>query len=235
MAQFADRIVEFTRMKAAELQDNEGNWRTHPSIQRDAVAGILESVGIVDVLMAYRSQRQGGRLTLLDGHLRKKLDPEQEWPVVITDLTDEEADLILTTHDPLAAMAGVDAEKLRELLDRQVSAVDSLAVQEVFRQLQNAAAEVEAEADKKREKEQAAKDHIPEMDLLPFEHYDYVVLVFKNSLDFEAAIECFGIGKVRYQAESLKGKSAAKIGAARVLDGAEVLKRLWAAEAQAED
>ena len=56
------------------------------------------------------------------------------------------------------------------------------------------------------------------------------MLMFRNSLDFEAAIECFGLGKVRYKAESLKGKSASKIGAARVLDGAEVLKRLWSAE-----
>jgi hypothetical protein len=67
------------------------------------------------------------------------------------------------------------------------------------------------------------------MDLLPFEHYDYIVLMFRNSLDFEAAIDYFGIGKVRYQAESLKGRSAAKIGAARVLDGAEALKQLWTA------
>jgi len=232
MAQFIDRITEFRRMKARELLDNQGNWRTHPSIQREAVKGILEQVGIVDVLMAYYSEREGGKLTLMDGHLRKELDPDQEWPVVITDLTDEEADLILTTHDPLAAMAGVDAEKLRALLDQQISAVDSLPVQEVFRQLENAVAEVEAEAEKQREKEeQAAAAQVPEMDLLPFEHYDYLVLMFRNSLDFEAAIECFGLGKVRYKAESLKGKSAPKIGAARVLDGAEVLKRLWSAEA----
>lgn len=226
---FQDRIVDFQRIRAADLQDNQGNWRTHPAMQREALTSILEDIGIADVLLAYHSERHGGKLTLIDGHLRRSIDEDQQWPTVILDLTDEEADLILSTLDPLAGMAGIDPQKLQELLERTVPMTESLAVQEVFRNLKASTEELLAEMAQKQADEDAgaASDEIPEMDLLPFEHYDYLVLIFKNSLDFESAIEYFGIGKARYVATSLKGKAAAKIGAARVLDGAKALEALW--------
>jgi len=45
------------------------------------------------------------------------MDPEQEWPVLILDVTEEESDQILATFDPLSAMAEIDGQKLQELLN----------------------------------------------------------------------------------------------------------------------
>jgi hypothetical protein len=47
-----------------------------------------------------------GRLKLLDGHLRRDLDPDMEVDVEILDVTEEEARKLLLTIDPLAALLG---------------------------------------------------------------------------------------------------------------------------------
>jgi hypothetical protein len=101
----------------AELQDNEGNWRLHPKIQADALVDAVEQLGITDVLKVYRSERYGG-LTLIDGHLRKDTFPDVQWPALLLDVTDEEADLILASGDAIAALAEASADKLVELRKR---------------------------------------------------------------------------------------------------------------------
>lgn len=110
-----DRIKEFVRMSVRGLQDNDGNWRVHPLAQREGLAGVLDEVGIADALTAYYSERAGGALVLIDGHLRKEDYPDATWPVQILDVNDAEADILLASLDPLAMMAETNAEKLAEL------------------------------------------------------------------------------------------------------------------------
>jgi hypothetical protein len=94
-----DRIQDFRRVPARELLDHDGNPRRHPQAQRDALRGVLEQVGIAAALVAYNSERNGSKLTLIDGHLRKA-DYNLDWPTLILDVTDAETDLLLATHDP---------------------------------------------------------------------------------------------------------------------------------------
>jgi hypothetical protein len=110
-----DRIQDFRRVPARELLDHHGNPRRHPQAQRDALRGVLEQVGIAAALVAYYSARNGGQLTLIDGHLRRQ-DYDLDWPTLILDVSDEEADLLLATHDALAAQAEYDKPKLDALL-----------------------------------------------------------------------------------------------------------------------
>jgi DNA modification methylase len=72
-----------------------------------------------------------GRLQLIDGHLRAETTPNATVPVLILDVTESEADKILLTLDPLAAMAEADTEKISQLL--QTVRFDSLAVEELLR------------------------------------------------------------------------------------------------------
>jgi ParB family chromosome partitioning protein len=60
---------------------------------------------------------------LIDGHLRAETTPRAMVPVLVLDVTEAEADKILATLDPLAALAGADADQLEALL-RQVSTGD---------------------------------------------------------------------------------------------------------------
>jgi hypothetical protein len=112
-----DRITDFRRVPARDLLDHDGNPRRHPQAQRDALRGLLEQVGIAAALTAYPSERNGGQLTLIDGHLRKQ-DFDCDWPVLILDVSDAEADLLLATYDPLSALAEYDKPALDQLLGR---------------------------------------------------------------------------------------------------------------------
>src|SRR5690349_5426553 len=120
-----DRIKEFKRVKPTELLDNAGNWRRHPQAQKHALDGLLQEIGIAGALTAYHSERNAGKLTLIDGHLRKST-AVTEWPILVLDLTDEEADKLLLSFDPLSAMAEADGPKLKALLDDVTTESDGL-------------------------------------------------------------------------------------------------------------
>ena len=110
-----DRVVELRRIRAGDLLEHPTNWRRHPEHQRRALQGLLKDIGYADALLA---REEGGRLILVDGHLRRSLDPDQVVPVLVLDVTAEEADTLLATLDPLAALAQPDAVRLAELLER---------------------------------------------------------------------------------------------------------------------
>jgi len=114
-----NRVVERRKVRGRDLLENPANWRQHPKAQREALAAVLAEIGQAGELLAYHSTRNGGQLTLIDGHLRAKEFGEAEWDVAITDLTDEEADKLLAVHDPLAAMATTNKKALARLLGDQ--------------------------------------------------------------------------------------------------------------------
>jgi len=111
--QIRDRVLDLRRVRAKDLIPNPKNWRTHPKPQQEALRGILAEIGYADALLARETERG---LELIDGHLRAETTPDQEVPVLVLDLTPEEADKLLASLDPLAAMAGKNDELLRELL-----------------------------------------------------------------------------------------------------------------------
>lgn len=114
-APIRDRVRELRRVRARDLVPHPRNWRTHPSRQRAVLQGLLAEIGYADALLA----REGpdGRLQLIDGHLRAETTPDAEVPVLILDLNDTEADQLLATLDPLAALAGTDAGRVETLLE----------------------------------------------------------------------------------------------------------------------
>lgn len=136
-----DRIKELRRVKASELLPNPKNWRTHPQAQQDALRSLLGEIGYADAVIA--RERSDGRLELLDGHCRRDITPDAVLPVLVLDVTDDEADKILLTLDPLAALAGTDHGQLTSLLD-SVSSSDE-AVNQLLTSLlaKTAAAPVE--------------------------------------------------------------------------------------------
>lgn len=127
-----DRIVELRRVRARELRPNPKNWRRHPQQQHDALRGVLAEIGFAGAGLA--RQLDDGTLELIDGHLRAELDGELEVPVLILDVTAEEADKLLATYDVLGEMAEADPDALKSLLagtsfrsDAVQAALDDLA------------------------------------------------------------------------------------------------------------
>ncbi len=109
-----DRIRELRRVPAGQLQRHPRNWRGHPARQKAALRSVLEKVGYADALLA--RELPDGSLQLIDGHLRAEATPETEVPVLVLDVTEEEANYLLATHDPLAAMAETQEEVLQDLI-----------------------------------------------------------------------------------------------------------------------
>jgi hypothetical protein len=112
--QIRDRIKELRRVRAADLRPNPRNWRLHPPAQQEALRGVLAEIGYADALLA--RELPDGTLMLIDGHLRAETTPDAMVPVLVLDVDQAEADTILLTHDPLAAMATASTERLHELL-----------------------------------------------------------------------------------------------------------------------
>ena len=120
-----DRIKELRRVKASELAPNPRNWRTHPKEQLDALRGLLSEVGFAGVELA--RELEDGTLQLIDGHARAEIAGDSEIPVVILDVTEEEANKILATFDPVGKMAGADPELLDSLLRDVQTGSEALA------------------------------------------------------------------------------------------------------------
>jgi hypothetical protein len=140
--QIRDRIKELRRVPAGQLRPNPLNWRTHSDAQRDALQGVLAQIGYAGALLA--RELADGSLELIDGHLRAETTPDIAVPVLILDVNEEEAKLILATHDPLAGMAGVAGDALQALLDDV--GTDNPAIQAMWDGL-TAAADALAEND----------------------------------------------------------------------------------------
>ena len=108
------RIVGHDDVAPSRLIEHPSNFRTHPPLQREALAAVLRDVGWVTAVIVNRTTGH-----LLDGHLRVALALERgepTIPVTYVDLTADEERLVLATLDPIAALAGVDAGSLTALL-----------------------------------------------------------------------------------------------------------------------
>jgi hypothetical protein len=118
---YRDRIIELRRVPANELLRNAKNWRLHPPAQRAALRAVIGEVGFAGALLARVNET--GKLELIDGHLRAELSPDAVVPVLVLDVNAAEADLLLSTHDAITAMATIDRarfDRLRaELAERE--------------------------------------------------------------------------------------------------------------------
>ena len=114
MPDIRDRVVDFRRVRAGDLLADQRNWREHPKHQRKALETVLEQVGFAGAVLA---RDDGGVLVLVDGHLRTDIDPDFEIPVLVLDVDEEEAAVLLATIDPISAMAAGNGDLLHDLVE----------------------------------------------------------------------------------------------------------------------
>jgi hypothetical protein len=143
-------------VRACELAPNPRNWRTHPDAQRNALRGVLAEVGYAGALLA--RELADGRLELIDGHLRAETTPDALVPVLVLDVDEAEAIKILLTHDPLAALAGADAERLSDLMD--ASAIENPHVMAMLAEMEESVHQANQTFDDSSERPEAV---IPEL------------------------------------------------------------------------
>src|SRR5947209_5450009 len=120
-AAIRNRIKSHRRVRAGDLVPHEFNFRLHPEYQKAALQALYAEVGFARSLLAY--ELPDGRLKLIDGHLRRHLDPDMEVDVEVLDVNDDEAQALLLSIDPLAALAQMQDQIHRRLLE--VTPIDS--------------------------------------------------------------------------------------------------------------
>ena len=120
-----NRIKGHRRVRAGELVPHEFNFRLHPEGQRAALEALYNEVGFARSLLAY--ELPDGRLKLIDGHLRRDLDPNMEVEVEVLDVNDAEARALLLSLDPLAQLADYDGAALDRLRQLTEAPSDALA------------------------------------------------------------------------------------------------------------
>lgn len=110
------RITKLVRVRASTLLPHPHNFRRHPETQRAALRAQLDALGYAGAALAY--ENTAGGLVLIDGHLRAEEAGDEVIPVLVTDLSPDEALIVLGTSDPLAGMAGLDDVRMGELRTR---------------------------------------------------------------------------------------------------------------------
>jgi hypothetical protein len=111
---YRNRIKGLRTVPARDIRANPRNWRTHPESQQAALRAILKEVGWASALVA--RELPDGSLELIDGHLRADTAADEEVPVVVVDVTEQEAEKLLLSMDPLAALAESNAQALDSLM-----------------------------------------------------------------------------------------------------------------------
>ena len=207
-------------IEAGSLADNVFNWRRHPQEQLQSIRELLQDPEIGWAGVCLFNERTG---RLIDGHARKSVvDPKTPIPVLVGNWSEEAERKILATFDPVSAMAQGDAAAYQALIE-SVNA-DGLFVRDL---IQSTMRELDREATDVATGDAAVAGEVPSpalaaMECQPFEHHDFLMLIFRNDQDLQAACEKLAIKRIAITYPS--GKQ--KIGLGRVIDGPKAIRML---------
>jgi hypothetical protein len=202
-------------VEAASLAENPLNWRRHSPEQLQSVRDLLSDrdVGWAGAMLYNERTKR-----LIDGHARKEVvDPKELVPVLVGDWSEEAEKKILATLDPVGAMATGDVAAYQALIE-SVNA-ESLWVRDL---LHNTAAGLLASEEEQLPEDEEPAGALPQMECQPFEHHDFVMLMFRNEQDFQQACERLQIKKVQVTYPG----GRVKVGLGRVIDGAKAMRLL---------
>ncbi|MBN2377043.1 MAG: hypothetical protein JXD22_11620 [Sedimentisphaerales bacterium] len=205
---------------AGTLTENPSNWRKHSAEQMHSLSDLLEDPDIGwagACLFNERTKR------LIDGHARRKaVSPETPVPVLVGNWSEDAERKILATLDPVGAMAEGDLNAYKEL--QAMIDAESLWVRDL---IHNTTASLSGEQDAtdagEGDPDELGPKH-PELDQQPFEHLDYLMLMFRDDQDFQQACELLGIKRVKVTYPG----GMKKVGLGRIIDGPVAIKKLTA-------
>lgn len=209
-----DRVKELRRVKASELLENPKNWRRHPKEQLDAIDAVLREIGFAGAELAFETP---AGLMLIDGHARKERAGDEIVPVLVTDLTEEEADLLLASFDPIGAMAKADADALQSLVDNLEP--DSASLRRLLDNLLESPDLVTTTEEGGTSTRSNTGDvNVEQMELQPEEHYDFILVLADNVNDWNRLVRLLDLPHVQLS------RTHRRIGMARAVRAAKVLE-----------
>lgn len=118
VSEFRNRIVGLKYVKPSDLIPSKKNWREHGIRQKEIMKSMFKSVGIAGAMLARPAKGKPGKYELFDGAMRTDLLSKQTGiPVLVTDLTDKELDVMLATYDKIGEYAGRDNDAYSRLME----------------------------------------------------------------------------------------------------------------------
>lgn len=216
------RNLGIRKVRVADLEDAPWNWRRHDKRQKDALGAAIDEIGWVGYPDVYETPE--GKLRLTDGHCRKQVLIEQYGPdavidVNVTDFDEADAKKANLTKDPLAAMAEQEDQKLAALIGQVETNKAELHV--LFEEMYAGC----EDADEASGGSGAAKgDPLPAMELQPYEHYDYVIVLATNVHEWHALIEKLGLERV--DSSITETTTMKKVGLGRAVRAGKLLEML---------
>ena len=194
-------------MRLSEIKPYKKNAKKHDETQIKNVMQSIKEFGVVQPIVVDRNN------TIIIGHCRyeamKRLgyDQLQEDWVKVVDLSEEEAEKLRLLDNKLN-----ESEWSLDLLLDSIQNIDFSDYMLDW--------DIKDFEEKEKEKEKREKV-FEEMQLKSFEHYDYIVFVFDNQMDWLNMVNEFGLKKVNAGYGTVK-----KIGLGRVVKGEKLIERL---------
>lgn len=208
------RKWQLIELELDDLSVNELNPKTIDPKNFVALKESIETFGLAEPLVYNLTTKR-----IVGGNQRLKVLQslgETKVQVMAAELTEAEEKALMMIFGNQHAMGKWDIEKalarLDEIRDQTPDLYANLAMGPLRRDL----------GDEKSVEVEAGKDIIPEMEIQPFEHWDYIVLVFNDSREWLSALEYFDVGKVKFS-PSVGPK---KIGLGRVINGKKFLEKI---------
>jgi hypothetical protein len=202
------RIVGLRRVLISDLREHPLNPRVHGEEQASVMRSLLEEIGYASAIVAYESAEFGG-LTLIDGHLRRELLGGSELDVLVVDLTDAEARLLLASHDKAGDMAVGDDAIMSQLL----------ASIEIPKDLSLLFADIAAEIETQAETGGGLAENPPMYRLAPNvdEGYDYAVILCRRQTEFAQLATLLELPTREYK--------SGRVGMCRVIEYGEFVEK----------
>ena len=194
-------------MRLSEIKPYKKNAKKHDETQIKNVMQSIKEFGVVQPIVVDKNN------TIIIGHCRyeamKRLgyDQLQEDWVKVVDLSEEEAEKLRLLDNKLN-----ESEWSLDLLLDSIQNIDFSDYMLDW--------DIKDFEEKEKEKEKREKV-FEEMQLKSFEHYDYIVFVFDNQIDWLNMVNEFGLKKVNAGYGTVK-----KIGLGRVVKGEKLIERL---------
>ena len=194
-------------MRLSEIKHYKKNKKKHEETQIKNVMQSIKEFGVVQPIVVDKNN------TIIIGHCRyeamKRLgyDQLQEDWVKVVDLSEEEAEKLRLLDNKLN-----ESEWSLDLLLDSIQNIDFSDYMLDW--------DIKDFEEKEKEKEKREKV-FEEMQLKSFEHYDYIVFVFDNQIDWLNMVNEFGLKKVNAGYGTVK-----KIGLGRVVKGEKLIERL---------
>ncbi len=198
-------------MPAGELRRNPRNHRVHTPEQRGLLRGVLNEIGFAAAVLA--READDGVLELIDGELRADEADGHDVPVLVLDVDEAEADVLLASYDEITSMADINTDRFQSLLaDLKPEDAD-------LRRF--VATRLEPEGDDGPGPNGDAPGGPPDMELAPHEHFDFVIVLARNAHEWNRLCELLGLSAVSRGRGSFK-----RMGIGRGIEASKLIEKL---------